>query len=145
VLRGDSAIAGASVWALALARRIVTAGDRPAGVLAGIVRRIGAPAVRVAARQAMRIMGSHFVLGETIGDALSRAWSGEGRAWRYSFDMLGEGARTDADARRYFDAYAEAILAIGRAGDGAADARCSLSVKLSALHPRFEAVSRGRV
>lgn len=144
-LRGGSAIAGASVWALALARRIVTAGEMPAGVLSGVVRRIGAPAVRIAARQAMRIMGSHFVIGETIGDALSRALTGEGRAWRYSFDMLGEGARTSADARRYFNAYAEAIQAVGRASEGTDDARCSLSVKLSALHPRFESASRARV
>ena len=144
-LRGDSAVAGASVWALALARRIVTAGETPAGALAGLVRRIGAPAVRIAARQAMRIMGSHFVMGETIGDALSRAFSSDGRAWRYSFDMLGEGARTDADAQRYFDAYAEAIRVVGIAAPDAANGRCAISVKLSALHPRFEAISRERV
>lgn len=144
-LRGGSAVAGASVWALALARRIVTAGETPAGALSALVRRIGAPAVRIAARQAMRIMGSHFVMGETIGDALSRAFSSEGRAWRYSFDMLGEGARTDADAQRYFDAYAEVIRAVGEATQGAANGRCAISVKLSALHPRFEAISRERV
>ncbi len=91
VLRGDSTVASASVWALALARRIVTSEETPSGALAGLVRRIGAPAVLIAARQAMRIMGAHFVIGETIGDALGRALSGEGRRWSYSFDMLGEG------------------------------------------------------
>ncbi len=150
VLRSDSAVASASVWALALARRIVSPGETPSGALAGLVRRIGAPAVRIAARQAMRIMGSHFVIGETIGDALERALSREGREWRYSFDMLGEGARTGADAQRYFDAYAQAISAIGAAAQGRdasgdARGRCAISVKLSALHPRFEAISRTRV
>ena len=146
VLRGDSAVASASVLALALARRIVSAGETPPGALAALVRRIGAPAVRIAARQAMRIMGSHFVIGDTIGDALARALSRDGREWRYSFDMLGEGARTDAAAQRYFDAYAQAIGAIGAAAHGRdAGGRCAISVKLSALHPRFEAISRTRV
>ncbi len=73
----------------------------------------GLPAVRLATRQAMRLLGSHFVLGQTIDEALERARShGE---FRYSFDMLGEGARTAADAERYFEAYADAIDAIGRA------------------------------
>ena len=144
-LRGDSAIAGASVWALALARRIVKADDTPAGALAGLVRKIGTPAVRIAARKAMRIMGSHFIIGETIGDALSRAFSNEGRHWRYSFDMLGEGARTQADAARYFDAYAQAIRTIGAATQNASKGRSAISIKLSALHPRFEATSRERV
>ena len=99
---------------------------------------------RLATRQAMRLLGSHFVLGQTIEEALSRA--GSHREFRYSFDMLGEGARTAADAGRYFDAYADAIEAIGaRAGNAALPARPGISVKLSALHPRYEAVSRERV
>jgi RHH-type proline utilization regulon transcriptional repressor/proline dehydrogenase/delta 1-pyrroline-5-carboxylate dehydrogenase len=92
----------------------------------------------------MRLLGSHFVLGQTIEEALSRA--GTHREFRYSFDMLGEGARTAADAERYFDAYAAAIAAIGaRAGNAALPARPGISVKLSALHPRYEAVSQRRV
>ena len=75
------------------------------------------PAVRLATRQAMRLLGSHFVLGQTIEEALDRA-HGSHREFRYSFDMLGEGARTAADAERYFNAYADAIEAIGaRAGN----------------------------
>lgn len=144
VLRGESLVAGASVWALALAQRIVGAQDTPGGSLAALVRRIGVPAVRIAVRQAMRVLGSHFVIGETIGDALSRA-RGEGRRWRYSFDMLGEGARTEADADRHFDAYAQAIEAIGDAAAGSSDVSSAISVKLSALHPRFEAISRPSV
>src|SRR5262245_46906338 len=92
----------------------------------------------------MRLLGSHFVLGQTIEEALERARGN--RDWRYSFDMLGEGARTAADAERYLAAYAAAIDAIGTsAGDGALPNRPGISVKLSALHPRFEAVSRARV
>ena len=66
-------------------------------------------------RQAMRVLGNHFVLGQTIEEALERARSGAGRLYRYSFDMLGEGARTAEDAERYFASYADAIDAIGRA------------------------------
>jgi RHH-type proline utilization regulon transcriptional repressor/proline dehydrogenase/delta 1-pyrroline-5-carboxylate dehydrogenase len=108
------------------------------------VKRLGAPAVRAATRQAMRLMGSHFVLGETIEAALARAQSGAFP--RYSFDMLGEGARTAADAERYFQAYASAIDAIGAsAGTRSLPDRPGISIKLSALHPRFEALSRQRV
>src|SRR5207237_6305526 len=78
--------------------------------------------------------------------ALERARAHSARIARYSFDMLGEGARTAADAQRYFNAYASAIEAIGRtAGEQALPDRPGISVKLSALHPRFEAVSRARV
>jgi len=102
--------------------------------------------VRAATRQAMRLMGSHFVLGETIEAALARAQPRSARAPRYSFDMLGEGARTAADAERYLNSYQRAIDAIGRsAGDRALPDRPGISVKLSALHPRFEAVSHDRV
>ena len=84
-------------------------------------------------------MGRHFVFGETIEDRLRRASARDARTTRYSFDMLGEGARTAADAERYFDAYAHAIEAIGRSARGARRARApGISVKLSALHPRFE-------
>ncbi len=97
--------------------------------------------VRTATRQAMRLLGTHFVLGQTIEEALTRA--GSHREFRYSFDMLGEGARTAADAARYFEAYADAIAA--RSAAPPATRRCrarpGISVKLSALHPRYEAVS----
>jgi RHH-type proline utilization regulon transcriptional repressor/proline dehydrogenase/delta 1-pyrroline-5-carboxylate dehydrogenase len=100
--------------------------------------------MRAATRQAMRLLGSHFVIGQTIEQALTRARTQAG--FRYSFDMLGEGARTAADAAKYFDAYAAAIAAIGAdAGTGALPRRPGISVKLSALHPRYEAISRQRV
>ncbi len=144
--RPDSLLVGASAWALGLGARLVTATDTPEGILRGVVRRLGLPTVRSAMRQAMRVMGGHFVLGQTIEEALGRAQSRTGRVFRYSFDMLGEGARTADDAAHYQTSYADAIEAIGRAaGNKPLPDRPGISVKLSALHPRYEAVSRARV
>ena len=129
-----------------MSARVIQPGETPQGTIGRLTKRLGAPAVRAATRQAMRLMGNHFVLGETIEAALSRAQPHSSRHQRYSFDMLGEGARTADDAARYFNAYASAIEAIGRtAGDRPLPDRPGISVKLSALHPRFEAVSRARV
>jgi len=139
-------LVNASAWALGLSARAIQPGETPQGTLGRLAKRIGLPAVRTATRQAMRLMGSHFVLGETIGDALDRAAKASDRAPRYSYDMLGEGARTADDAQRYHDSYAAAIDAIGRAaGNKPLPDRPGISVKLSALHPRYEAVSRDRV
>jgi len=144
--RSSAFLVNASAWALGLSARVVQPGDTAQGTLGRLTKRLGAPAVRAATRQAMRLMGSHFVLGETIEAAIARAGAHADRTPLYSFDMLGEGARTKADAQRYFDSYATAIDAIGRAaGDRALPDRPGISVKLSALHPRFEAVSRARV
>jgi RHH-type proline utilization regulon transcriptional repressor/proline dehydrogenase/delta 1-pyrroline-5-carboxylate dehydrogenase len=110
----DTWLVSASTWALGLSSRIVQPGETPEGILSSLVKRLGLPAVRTATRRAMRVLGHQFVLGETIGAALARARSAENRGVRHSFDMLGEGARTAADAERYFAAYAAAIDAIGR-------------------------------
>jgi RHH-type transcriptional regulator, proline utilization regulon repressor / proline dehydrogenase / delta 1-pyrroline-5-carboxylate dehydrogenase len=143
-VRSNALLVTASAWTLGITARIIHPGETPDSILESLIRRLGLPAVRTATRQAMRLLGSHFVLGQTIGEALQRA--GRQHGLRYSFDMLGEGARTAADAERYFAAYADAIAAIGaHAGDGALPDRPGISVKLSALHPRFEAVSRARV
>jgi len=142
----DSLLVSASAWALGLSARLISHGDTPESILRNVVRRLGLPTVRGAMRQAMRVMGSHFVLGQTIEDALSRATSRAGRVFRYSFDMLGEGARTEEDALRYQASYASAIDAIGEAaGNKPLPDRPGISVKLSALHPRYEAVSAARV
>ncbi len=143
-LKSTALLVSASAWTLGVAARIIHPGETSETILDTIVRRVGLPTLRTATRQAMRLIGSHFVLGQTIEEALSRA-SSHG-AFRYSFDMLGEGARTAADAEKYFAAYAGAIEAIGAsAGDAVLPARPGISVKLSALHPRFEAISRERV
>jgi RHH-type proline utilization regulon transcriptional repressor/proline dehydrogenase/delta 1-pyrroline-5-carboxylate dehydrogenase len=142
--KSSAFLVNASAWALGMSARVIAPGETAQGTLGRLAKRLGAPAVRAATRQAMRLMGSHFVLGETIEAALDRAHSARGP--RYSFDMLGEGARTAADAQRYFQSYATAIDAIGHSTDDRPlPDRPGISVKLSALHPRFEAVSRARV
>lgn len=142
--RSGAFLVSASAWTLGVTARVIQPGETPENIVESLVKRLGLPTVRVATRQAMRLLGSHFVLGQTIEEALSRA--GSHREFRYSFDMLGEGARTADDAERYLAAYAAAIEAIGRrAGNAALPARPGISVKLSALHPRYEAVSRERV
>ena len=143
-VRSTAILVSASAWTLGIAARIIHPGETPDSILDNIVRRLGLPAMRAATRQAMRLIGSHFVLGQTIEEALARARGHN--ALLYSFDMLGEGARTAADAEKYFDAYAAAIAAIGSsAGNAALPRRPGISVKLSALHPRYEAISRERV
>jgi RHH-type transcriptional regulator, proline utilization regulon repressor / proline dehydrogenase / delta 1-pyrroline-5-carboxylate dehydrogenase len=142
--KSSAFLVNASAWALGMSARVIQPGETPRGTIGRLAKRLGAPAVRTATRRAMRLMGSHFVLGETIEAALARTHAPT--ASRYSFDMLGEGARTAEDAQRYFDSYATAIDAIGRgAGGRPLPERSGISVKLSALHPRFEAVSRARV
>lgn len=144
--KSEALLVSASAWALGLSARIIRPGETPDGIIASLAKRIGLPTLREATRQAMRVLGSHFVLGETINEALKRATSGAGRHYRYSFDMLGEGARTQADATRYFKSYSQAIAAIGAAaGNAPLPDRPGISVKLSALHPRYEAVSSKRV
>src|SRR5690606_15917127 len=122
------------------------------GAFQRLVGRAGEPVIRLAVRQAMKIMGHQFVLGRTIGEALARSRKGDNANYRYSFDMLGEAALTMKDALRYQDAYRSAIHAIGRDHaphrrdePDAVFAAPSISVKLSALHPRYEHAKRARV
>src|SRR5687767_10096899 len=141
----ESWLVSATTWALGLTARIVHPPETPEGIIGRLAQRLGQPTVRTAARQAMRLLGHQFVLGETIEDALSRARGTRREGYRHSFDMLGEGARTAADAERYFDSYARAIEAIGRAADGSLPDRPGISIKLSALHPRYVARQHERV
>jgi RHH-type transcriptional regulator, proline utilization regulon repressor / proline dehydrogenase / delta 1-pyrroline-5-carboxylate dehydrogenase len=144
--KSSAFLVNASAWALGVSARVIQPGETPQGTIGRLAKRLGAPAVRAATRQAMRLMGSHFVLGETIEAALARAQPRAGAGNRYSFDMLGEGARTAEDAERYFASYQSAIAAIGRTVDQRPlPDRPGISVKLSALHPRFEATSQTRV
>jgi RHH-type proline utilization regulon transcriptional repressor/proline dehydrogenase/delta 1-pyrroline-5-carboxylate dehydrogenase len=148
-LHSAALLVSASAWTLGIAARVIHPGESPETILDNIVHRLGLPVMRAATRQAMRLLGSHFVLGQTIEEALSRARAHPQA--RYSFDMLGEGARTADDADTYFDHYADAITAIGKSADsfkgakGTSAARPGISVKLSALHPRYEAISHERV
>ncbi len=148
--RSSSTLVNASTWGLMLTGRLVSLADATqrdvGGAFRRMVGRIGEPAIRLAVRQAMRIMGHQFVMGRTIDDALERSRKGENASYRYSFDMLGEGAFTAHDAARYLEAYRLAILAIGSGGPYPdVFAAPSISVKLSALHPRYEFNKRARV
>jgi len=130
--------ASAADWALMLTGRLARwreAEEEPVAQLKRLAARLGEPVVRTAVRQAMRILASQFVIGETIEEAVTRGRAFDG--YRFSYDMLGEAARTAEDAARYFEAYVKAIRGTP-AGDG-------VSVKLSALHPRFEEAKRARV
>jgi RHH-type proline utilization regulon transcriptional repressor/proline dehydrogenase/delta 1-pyrroline-5-carboxylate dehydrogenase len=116
------------------------------GHLRGAVRRLGEPVIRVAVGRAMKEMGRQFVLGETIDAARARASREEARGVTYSYDMLGEAARTEADARAYHLSYSRAISAIAQdCTRGSVARNPGISVKLSALHPRYEEAQRDRV
>jgi RHH-type proline utilization regulon transcriptional repressor/proline dehydrogenase/delta 1-pyrroline-5-carboxylate dehydrogenase len=147
----ESLFVNASTWGLMLTGRIVRPADEdthdPRGFVARIAGRIGEPVLRAAFRQAMRIMGHQFVMGRTIGEALERSHSAEHRLYRHSFDMLGESALTSADALRYMGAYHSAIreVAASVAKGTPVESAPSISVKLSALFPRYEFTQRKRV
>ena len=148
----DSLFVNASTWGLMLTGRILTldeiATGNPTRMLGKLVSRAGEPVVRTAMRQAMKIMGHQFVMGRTIGEALKRALRNNKLPYRYSFDMLGESALTAADAQRYLDNYHEGIRSIASGPQVDAPDVFSapgISVKLSALHPRYEYSHEDRV
>ncbi|MGI9424471.1 MAG: bifunctional proline dehydrogenase/L-glutamate gamma-semialdehyde dehydrogenase PutA [Hyphomicrobiaceae bacterium] len=146
----DSLFVNASTWGLLLTGRIVKLSEKfsaaqMSGLFNRLIKRSGEPVIRNALRQAMRVMGDQFVLGRTIQEALKRARPLESEGYLFSYDMLGEAARTARDAERYHRRYIEALQAVGRVAgplfDKHADAifkRPSLSIKLSAIHPRYE-------
>lgn len=144
-----SLLVNASTWGLMLTGRLVKLGadtaHKPSDFVDRLAARLGEPVVRVALKQAMGILGQQFVMGRTIEEALDRSHTAEHQAYRHSFDMLGEAAVTYQDAERYTESYLDAIGAL--AGDAATIsaspfARPSISVKLSALHPRYEFAQR---
>jgi RHH-type proline utilization regulon transcriptional repressor/proline dehydrogenase/delta 1-pyrroline-5-carboxylate dehydrogenase len=102
------------------------------------VGRLGEPVIRTAVSQAMKILGKQFVFGRTIGEALKRAAPEQAKGWSHSFDMLGEAAKTHADAARYARAYGDALDTIAKVAKGGFRKAPGISVKLSALHPRYE-------
>jgi RHH-type proline utilization regulon transcriptional repressor/proline dehydrogenase/delta 1-pyrroline-5-carboxylate dehydrogenase len=145
--KSASSLVNASTWALMLTGKVLDDHEGGiAGALRGAVKRLGEPVIRTAVSRAMKEMGRNFVLGETIDKAMTRAQELETKGYTYSYDMLGEAARTEADARRYHLSYSRAITAIAAAAKGT-DIRANpgISVKLSALHPRYEVAKRARV
>ncbi|MCW1955831.1 MAG: bifunctional proline dehydrogenase/L-glutamate gamma-semialdehyde dehydrogenase PutA [Roseobacter sp.] len=142
-----SPLVNASTWALMLTGKVL---NEPApgliGSLRGAVKRLGEPVIRTAVGRAMKEMGRQFVLGETIVGAMERAAKMEAKGYTYSYDMLGEAARTEGDAKRYHLAYSRAITAIAQAcTQSNIRENPGISVKLSALHPRYEEAQRARV
>jgi RHH-type proline utilization regulon transcriptional repressor/proline dehydrogenase/delta 1-pyrroline-5-carboxylate dehydrogenase len=150
--QSESLFVNASAWGLMLTGRFVELGRGTTtdigSYLKRFVSRSGEPFIRNAMKHAMRIMGKQFVLGRTIDEALDIAKPLEAQNYRFSFDMLGEAAFTAGDARRYLKAYENALGVVGgRAGSGGADGifgKPSISVKLSALHPRYEEKQEAR-
>jgi RHH-type proline utilization regulon transcriptional repressor/proline dehydrogenase/delta 1-pyrroline-5-carboxylate dehydrogenase len=139
--KSSSSLVNASTWALMLTGRVLRDSAEPgvAATLRGAVKRLGEPVIRTAVRRAMREMGNQFVLGEDIDAAMARARAMEQIGYRYSYDMLGEAAMTAADAEGYFDAYTAAIARIARAASSPdMAANPGISIKLSALFPRYE-------
>ncbi|UYG04505.1 bifunctional proline dehydrogenase/L-glutamate gamma-semialdehyde dehydrogenase PutA [Halomonas sp. LR3S48] len=144
--KSSSSLVNASTWALMLTGKVLE--DDPKGpvrALRGLVRRMGEPVVRTAVGQSMKILGRQFVLGQTIEEGMKNARELEKQGYTYSYDMLGEAARTDADAVRYHQAYARAIAAIAEQAKGDVRSSPGISVKLSALHPRYEYTHRDTV
>lgn len=155
----ESLFVNASTWGLMLTGRVIQVETEAIGSARNwfgrLASRISEPVARAALRQSMKILGHQFVMGRDITEALARASGKRERAYRYSFDMLGESALTAQDADKYFEKYRAAIDGIrpplespptkwGKTGEGV-EAANSISVKLSALHPRYEFAQRERV
>ena len=146
----DSLFVNASSWGLLVTGKMVNYSDieqkEQFGVLKRTVGRLGEPVIRRSVQFAMKIMGKQFVMGRTIEEAVERAVETEQKGYVYSYDMLGEGARTMADADSYFDSYMMAIEAIGKASTDRDHIKSpGISVKLSAIHPRYEFTHKERV
>ncbi len=149
--KSESWMVNASTWGLLMTGRVVTLDKpregRPSGFINKMVNRMGEPVIRRAMYEAMKIMGKQFVLGRDIDEALKRSKPLFSKGYTYSYDMLGEAARTRADAKRYFDDYARAIEQVGKTSKtlSSKTPSPSISIKLSALHPRYEFGRREQV
>ncbi len=143
-----SLFVNAATWGLLITGRLASTSSETGltAALARLIGRGGEPLIRSGVDVAMRMLGEQFVTGQTISEALANARRLEARGFRYSYDMLGEAAMTAADAARYRAEYEQAIQAVGRAGAGRGPyAGPGISVKLSALHPRYSRAQRERV
>ncbi|MCE9664338.1 bifunctional proline dehydrogenase/L-glutamate gamma-semialdehyde dehydrogenase PutA [Halomonas sp. M5N1S17] len=149
--QSESWLVNASTWGLLMTGRVVSLDKpregKPSGFINKLVNRMGEPVIRRAMVEAMKIMGKQFVLGRDIDEALKRSKPLFNKGYTYSYDMLGEAARTRADAKRYFDDYARAIERVGKTSQAlpATTPSPSVSIKLSALHPRYEFGRRDQV
>ena len=145
--QSNSLLVNASTWGLMFTGKVLRldqSDGSASGVIDRLVNKMGEPLIRTAIHQAMTIMAKHFVLGHTIKDALNNGKKALAQGYCYSFDMLGEAALTTDDARRYWQNYRYAIETLGQQ-TGRWQGRATLSIKLSALHPRYEAHQEHRV
>ncbi|MDG9671535.1 bifunctional proline dehydrogenase/L-glutamate gamma-semialdehyde dehydrogenase PutA [Hahella sp. CR1] len=147
--KSESTLVNASTWGLLLTGKVVKL-DRnidgtPANVLKRLINKCGEPVIRSAMNQAMKIMGKQFVLGRDISEALQNGRKYRDKGYSYSFDMLGEAALTAEDAERYFQSYIKAIETVGADQYDNRPGASSISIKLSALHPRYEQAHQDRV
>lgn len=142
---GDKTLARLSSTAIALSKKFLPDSEAPSGLLA----KLGARSVVAATLRAVQLLGRQFVLGQTIGEGMGEAVAAKRKIknLRYSYDMLGEGARTDADALKYLASYKNAIESIASTAQatGACEVNDGISIKLSALHPRYEDAQMARV
>lgn len=144
--QSSSSLVNAATWSLMLTGKVLQDGEGITGHLRNALRRLGEPVIRTAARQAMAVLGTQFVLGQTIDEAVKNGRHEQGEGYTFSYDMLGEAAMTATDARLYFASYSNAITALTplcTSGDIAKNP--GISIKLSALHPRYEEGQRDRV
>lgn len=144
--KSSSSLVNASTWGLMLTGKVLQDGTGVAAALKNAVKRLGEPVIRVAVGRAMKEMGAQFVLGQSISEAVSRGKTKENQGYTYSYDMLGEAALTARDATDFFTAYEDAINALA-AECTSDDTRKNpgISIKLSALHPRYEVGQTARV
>lgn len=148
--QSDSFFINATTWALMLTGKVLSPEKIESSLsrsMMTMVNRSGEGVVRLAADKAMRIMSKQFVMGRTIIEAIDRAKKKEEQGYRYSYDMLGEAALTTADAERYLKAYSDAIASIGMKSPAGLDLhqKAGISIKLSALHPRYQESQYERV
>jgi len=146
--KSSSSLVNAATWGLMLTGKVLdeTSSNAISSTLRGAVKRVGEPVIRVAVKRAMKEMGNQFVLGETIQSAVKRGAKRVAQGYTYSYDMLGEAAITASDALSFFDSYKNAIneLAKDAVHDDIRD-NPGISIKLSALHPRYQATQADRV
>ncbi len=147
--KSDSMFVNASTWGLMLTGKIIDIDETKGGMkraLDKFINKTGEPVIRQGIHRAMQVMGKQFVMGRTIKEAIKRSGKKGFRDYRYSYDMLGEAALTQADADRYFDAYMSSIGSIAEANKKRhINDASSISIKLSALHPRYEVANVERV
>lgn len=147
--KSDNVLVNFASWGLLMTGKVVSleqsVDGRASSVIGKLVQRSGEPVIRAAMNQAMKLMGKQFVLGRDIAEALANGRESRRKGYSYSFDMLGEAALTQADADKYLQDYRDALETVGREPQIGPGPRPSISIKLSALHPRYEVAQHERV